>query len=593
MTIINLMNMKQSIYLIFIFFFLSSCNTSSSDKSASKNDVVDAKGYYFEGDKKYKIYNGGIFRINEVEDFKNLFPQSTIDGVSNRIGAQIYQGLLKLNQRTLKVENCLAKSVVEENNGTLLTFTLNDNVFFHDDPCFENGIGRKFSAYDVKTCFDMLCEFRSDNLLFELFDGRVKGAREYFESTQNNTELTEGVSGVKVIDSLTLSIELLKPCSFFKKVLTHNGCWIFPIEAYEKYGENMRALCVGTGPFVIDKIMEGTQVRLVKNEKYWEKDDNDNKLPYLDIVKITFTKDKKTELSNFRKGNLDMIWQLPVDEMKSVLVSLEEAKNGGNPEFQYQQKPGLSVQYYSFLNSSEVFNDLNVRKAFNYAIDRETLVKYTLQGDGMPAVHGLIPNFKGYNNNEIIGYNFDVNKAKKHLASAGFPNGKGFPSISLQINEGGSTNVILAEAIQNMLKENLGVNVEIEPLPFPTLIERFANGKSDFWRTSWIADYPDPENFLKLFYGKTVPEKPNEKSFPNASRFQNDEFDRYFEKALSSVDVEEQLINYQKCDNILIEQAAFMPIYYSEYIRLLNLKVRAFPQNGMEYRDLSRVFISK
>ena len=592
MTIINLMNMKQSIYLFFLFFLLSSCNNSNSGNNANLTAVVEAKGYYFEGDKKYKIYNGGIFRVNEVEDFKNLFPQSTIDAVSNRIGSQIYQGLLKLNQRTLKVENCLAKSVVEQNNGTLLTFSLNDNVYFHDDPCFEDGIGRKFSAHDVKKCFDMLCETRSDNLLFELFDGRVKGAREYFESIQNKANLKEGVSGVKVIDSLTLSIELEKPCSFFKKVLTHNGCWIFPIEAYEKYGANMRAVCVGTGPFTIDKIKEGTQVRLVKNQKYWEMDENNNTLPYLDVVKITFAKDKKTELSNFRKGNLDMIWQLPVDDMESVLVSLEEAKNGGNPEFQYQQKPGLSVQYYSFLYNSDVFNDVNVRKAFNYAIDRETLVKYTLQGDGMPAIHGLIPNFKEYNNNEIKGFNFDVNKAKKYLAAAGYPNGKGFPSVTLQINEGGSTNVILAEAIQNMLKESLGVIVEIEPLPLPTLIERFYNGKSDFWRTSWIADYPDPENFLKLFYGKTVPEDPNEKSFTNAARFQNEEFDLYFEKALSSIDVDEQLKYYQKCDNILIEQAAFMPIYYSEYIRLLNLKVRAFPQNGMEYRDLSRVFIS-
>ena len=232
MTIINLMNMKQSIYLFFLLFFLSSCNSSNSDNISNLNQVIEAKGYYLEGDKKYKIYNGGIFRINEVEDFKNLFPHSTVDAVSNRIGGQIYQGLLKLNQRTLKVENCLAKTYDEQNNGTLLTFTLNDNVYFHDDPCFEDGIGRKFSAYDVKTCFDMLCESRSDNLLFELFDGRVKGAREYFESTQNNSNLKEGVSGVKVIDSLTLSIELDKPCSFFKKVLTHNGCWIFPIEAY-------------------------------------------------------------------------------------------------------------------------------------------------------------------------------------------------------------------------------------------------------------------------------------------------------------------------------------------------------------------------
>ena len=590
---LNLINMKQYLALLFSLILLASCSSSSDDNNSDFNDVVEAKGYYFEGDKKFKIFNGGIFRLNEVEDFKNLFPQSTIDGVSNRIGAQVYQGLLKLNQRTLKVENCLAKSFQENDQGTLLTFSLHDNVFFHDDPCFEDGTGRKFSAYDVKYCFDMLCESRADNLLFELFDGRVKGAREYFDSTVDGNPLGGGVSGIKVIDSLNISIELEGPCSFFKKVLTHNGCWIFPKEAYQEYGANMRAKCVGTGPFLIDKVKEGTQVRLVKNKNYWEKDENNNELPYLDVVKITFTKDKKTELANFRKGNLDMIWQLPVDEMKAVLVSLEEAKNGGNPEFQYQQKPGLSVQFYCFLNSSKIFNDVNVRKAFNYAIDRKTLVRYTLQGDGMPALHGLIPDFKEYDNDEIEGFNFDVNKAKQYLSLAGYPNGKGFPASTLQINEGGSTNVILAEAIQNMLKENLGVEVAIEPLPFPTLLERFTNGKSDFWRTSWLADYPDPENFLKLFYGKTVPDDPNEKSFPNAARFKNKDFDAFFEKALASVDPKEQLENYQKCDKILIEQAAFMPIYYAEYIRLLNLNVRAFPQNGMEYRDLSRVFISR
>tara|TARA_Y100001968_G_C19426768_1_gene754823 strand:+ start:844 stop:2601 length:1758 start_codon:yes stop_codon:yes gene_type:complete len=585
--------MKQIIQLFIILFFLCGCSSSSSENNADSSEVVIAKGYYFEGDKKYKIYNGGIFRLNEVEDFKNLFPQSTIDGVSSRIGDQVYQGLLKLNQRSLKVENCLAQSVEENEDGTLLTFSLRDNVFFHDDPCFDGGKGRKLSAYDVKKCYDMLCEPRPDNLLFDLFDGRVKGAREYYDACLTKSENSDGVSGISVLDSLTVSIELEKPCSFFKKILTHNGCWIFPIEAYEKYGADMRVNCVGTGPFVIDKIKEGTQVRLVKNHNYWEKDENNNALPYLDVVKITFTKDKKTELANFRKGNLDMIWQLPVDEMKAVLVSLEEAKNGGNPEFQYQQKPGLSVQFYSFLNSSKVFNDINVRKAFNYAIDRETLVKYTLQGDGIPAVHGLIPDFKQYDNDEIVGFNFDVNKAQNFLSLAGFPNGKGFPAVTLQINEGGSTNVILAEAIQNMLKENLGVSISIEAVPFPTLIERFANGKADFWRTSWIADYPDPENFFKLFYGKTVPQNPNEKSITNASRFTNNDFDAYFEKALSAVDPQEQFENYKKCDEILISQAAFMPIYYAEYIRLLNLNVRAFPQNGMEYRDLSRVFFSK
>jgi peptide/nickel transport system substrate-binding protein len=559
-----------------------------TDPNEEQQEVLkEAEGYYQEGDKKYKIYYGGIFRINEVENFKNLFPHSMIDAVSSRIAYQVYQGLYKFDQRTLEPVNCLAASESVSEDARVWTFTIQKGVFFQDDACFPDGKGREMTAKDVKYCFEMLCSNYPGNTAHELFTQRITGARDYYDG-----KATE-VSGIKLVDDYTLEITLDNSFSGFKSLLAHTGCMIFPKEAVDKYGtEGMAKKCVGTGPFVIDEINDN-QVRLKRNANYWEKDEHGNQLPYLDIVKITFTKDKKSELSNFRKKNLDMIWKLPVDEMESVLASLEEAQQGGNPEFRYQQINGLNTQFYAFNAASGTFKDIKVRQAFNYAVDRDGLIKHTLKGENEPAEHGLVPKFGNYDPSNVEGFEFDPDQAKKLMAEAGYPNGKGFPELTLYINEGGSINTIVATTLQNQLKENIGVNVTIEPLQLDVLIERFANGETDFTRTSWIADFPDASNFLWLFYGKNVPDDPNARSLPNFSRYKNPIFDDYLEKGMSAIDPEEQMKYYNMCDSILVADAAFLPLYHDQYIRLVQNNIVGFPINAMEYRDLTRVFKSK
>jgi oligopeptide transport system substrate-binding protein len=590
--------MYSAKWLVMSWFGLSlmlqSCGGGEKGAEGSAGgELKPAEGYFMDGDKKVKIYYGGIFRMNEVESFKNLFPHAMIDAVSFRIANQVYQGLYKLDQKSLLPVNCLAESETVSEDAKIWTFKIRKGVFFHDDACFSGGKGREVTAKDVKYCFDMLCEARPDNQLAELFTARVVGAQEYYDATKGGSKPKDGVKGIELVDDYTIKITLISSYSGFNSLLAHNACYIFPKEAYDKYGNEMRTKCVGTGPFYIDAIEEGTQVRMLRNPNYWEVDENGNKLPYLDIVKITFTKDKKSELANFRQKNLDMVWKLPVDEMDAVLVDLDNAMNGGNTEFKYQQINGLAIQFYAFNSNSTVFNDVKIRKAFNHAIDREALVKYTIKGEGEPADHGLVPKFFGYDNSVIEGFNYDPDLAKKMLAEAGYPNGKGFPKVTLLINEGGSTNTILAEGIHNMIKENLGVELDIEILQFPVLLERITTGQADFWRTAWLADYPDPANFLALFYGKNVPADPNAYSFPNSSRYKNATFDSYYEKAMASLDDEERMSYYQKCDSILIADAAFIPLYYDQYIRLIQQDIVGFPINAMEYRDLSRVFKSK
>jgi len=584
--------MKKLLPILIVTTLLLSCGGVEPAEEQG-GEMVELQGHYMHNGVKEKIYAGGMFRMNEVEDLKNLYPLSLVDVVSHRIANQIYQGLLRFDQKTLEVREGIAKSWRVSYDGLEYTFNLREGVMFHDDPCFPEGKGREVTAEDVRYCFTKLCEYNGNNKLFGMFQDRVMGATEYYEASKAGDVEGMSVTGITVSGDYEVKIRLEKPFAAFDKVIAHNCCWIFPKEAVDKYGDEMRTHCVGTGAFRVLEVEEGKKVLLEKNPSYWEKDEFGNDLPYLDLVKFTFAKEKKTELLQFNKGALDLMFKLPVEEMGTVMGSVDDAQTGKGVKYQFQSIAALGTQYYGVLHTSDHFKDSRIRKAFNLAIDRDKLIDYTLQGEGHPATNGFVPQMEIYDASKVKGFEFDAERARELMAEAGYPGGKGFPEITLYFNVGGQTNTIAGQAIRNMIEENLGVTLKMERMQFSTLIEQFTTGRCEMWRTAWVADYPDPENFLKLFYGKTVPAEPNESSFPNAHRYNNPQFDSIFELALSEMDELERERLYQACDQILIDDAAFISLYYDEYIRLLGLNVRNFPQNAMEYRDMSQVFLSK
>ena len=186
-----------------------------------------------------------------------------------------------------------------------------------------------------------------------------------------------------------------------------------------------------------------------------------------------------------------------------------------------------------------------------------------------PATCGIVPpTFNGFSNKTIRGYRFNPDTAKLLLAKAGYPNGKGFPKITLEINNGGEQHIRVAEAIQQMLKENLNIEVTIHEQSFTQHMQNYETGKSLFWRTSWVADYPDPESFLTVLYGKHVPANLYERSYVNSVRYQSVKFDSLFELALREQDGAKRLQLYAAADQVQVDDAAIMPIYYHENYRL-------------------------
>lgn len=571
--------MKKLIYsIISITLIFTSCGENKKGAKENKKEAI--------GNVKY----GGVFKINEAADIKSLYPLNATMLIESGIMNQMYEGFVKLNQEDLSILPALAEKWEVNEDATSYIFHIRKGVKFHDNNCFDGGKGREVKASDFKYCLDKICESDVSNQMFWLFKDKVKGANEYHESTVNKQPLKGGVAGIKVIDDYTIQIDLNYSFAGFLNIVSHPACYLYPKEALDAYGQDMRINCVGTGPFRLKKVKESEIIILDRNPDYWAKDEYGNKLPYLDGIKISFSKEKKIELVNFKKGNLDMVFRLPVEMVSLVVGELKDAKNVRNTSYTIQVVPALTIYYLGFQHQLPPFDNIDVRKAFNYAIDKEAIATYILQGEGSPATKGIIPPFKGYDSN-IKGYEFSPKKAREHMAIAGYKEGKGFPEITLQINQG--NNLQVAEIAQKMLSENLGISVKIKQMQFAQHLEALETGKSLFWTSAWIADYPDPENFLNLLYGGHVPENLSTPCYLNPMRYQNPEFDSIFNLALREIDIAKRYELFRKADQVQINDAAILPILYAEYTRLLQPYVRNFPSNSMEYRDLTRVYFDR
>lgn len=537
---------------------------------------------------------GGVFKMNENEDFRTLYPLNIVEVVGHHIGTQVYEGLVKFNQKDLSIMPGLATRWESADSATRFIFHLRKGVFFHDDECFADtkGKGREFKASDVKFCLDKLCTVSTNNQQFSnTFKDRVVGANEYYAATENGKGPSGGVSGVTAPNDSTIEIRLTQPMPGFLGILATQGCWIYPSEAFTKYGDEMRIHCVGTGPFKVQSIKEGEAVYLERNPNYWMIDDYGNQLPYVDKVQFTFIKDKRSEIIAFRSGDLDMVFRLPVEMAKDILGELDNAKKNG-ADFTLQSNPAMSLTYYGFQNKLAPFDNPKVRQAFNYAINRDYIANNVLQGDATPAIYGIVPpSMPGYDYKNVTGYNYDPDKARKLLAEAGYPGGKGFPKVVLQINNGGGDrNNMTAEYVMSQLKNNLEIDVTVEPMPFAQHLETIETGKTLFWRTGWIADYPDAETFLTTLYSKHIPADLNTRSSLNSVRYSSVQFDSIFTAATKEPDPAKRQELYRRADQVAMTDAAIMPIYYEVNDRLVHTNVKGFDINPMEYRDITRVW---
>ncbi len=416
------------------------------------------------------------------------------------------------------------------------------------------------------------------------------GANEYYDATQMKKS-PGNLPGIKVLDDYTIQITLNEPSSTFLYSLANPGAYVVPKEAVEQYGTMIRT---GTGPFLFTSQPDNsTKVVLVKNPNYHGTDTLGNNLPFLDSVIISFLPTKAEELSQFKDGNIDMIVGLPSESIKEMVETNVADFQGKNPKYILERGPEMITQYYEFNLTRKPFDDVKVRQAFCYAINRQKIIDVVLKGEAYgPAENGICPpSFKGYDITKVTGYGYDPEKAKKLLAEAGFKDGKGFPTVKVELNSGGSKNTNVVVEIQKQLSEVLGVYLDFDVVSQGQKLDDAKYARSDIFRSAWVADFPNPENFLWTLYGATVPASLEAPSFPNSPRYKNAAYDSLYEAGKKAKSIEESYESFMKAEQIMVNDAPIMTLWYDETYRLLKSRIKNYYSNPMRYRDYSQVFI--
>lgn len=558
------MNFNISILLLASSLVLFSCKDNGNGKLSDKN--------------------GGTFVMAENTPLASLYPVSITNQAEALVVGQIHESLLRLDPKTLEIVPGLAEKWEISKDGKTITFHLVKGAHFQDDKCYKDGKGPEITTKDVKFTLEHLATKTDENYQFStILKDRLVGVNDFFDKKSNS------ISGLKIIDDYTISLELVNPSLSFMKLLANPSAAIINEVAFKAYGKELKT---GAGPFMYDVSSTSEKYVLVKNPNYFRKDSIGCVLPYLDTVIVRIMPSIEDGLSSFENGKIDLINTLPSLRVKDVVEKNIKEFVSHPPKSLLHREPEMISQFYVFNTKQKPFDNVAVRQAINYAIDREKLVDNVLQGQAIGAsMHGITPNtFSGYDIKKIKGYSLDIEKAKKLLSDAGYPNGKGFPEVRILVNSGNSRNSSVAVELQKQLKEHLNINVNFESLPNVQKYELQMHGKSDIYRDAWVADFSSPESFLSLFVGDAVPADSSAASFPNTSRYQNATYDLYFKKGRDSNIKDSSFANFMRAEQVLMDDAVIIPLWYEGSYRLLTNSVKGLSLNGMRYYDLTKTY---
>ena len=492
--------------------------------------------------------NLSIFRYNQASGIGSLDPAFAKDQATIWACNQLFNGLVQLNEN-LEVIPSIAKSWEISEDAKRYTFHLRKDVSFHNHELLKGN--RRVIASDFTYSFNRL---RSKEL-----------------ASPGAWVLTNTESYHATNDS-TFEVQLKNPFPPFLGLLSMQYCSVVPKEIVEN--TNFREHPIGTGPFHFQYLKEGVKLVFRKNPNYFEKQ-NGKQLPFLDAVAITLIKDKQAAFLEFLKGNLDFISGIDASYKDEVLYRDGTLNKKYKGKIILNTQPYLNTEYLGFLMEDAL--PLKIRQAINYGFDRVKMLKYLRNNIGTPALQGFVPKGLPSFSENLKGYNYNPEKAKQLIAESNF-------DLNTEIILSTTSSYLdLCEYIQHALAE-IGVKVRVEVSPPSTHRQMVATSKLTFFRGSWIADYADAENYLALFYSKNF--CPNG---PNYTHFTNTEFDNLYEKASQETNDSMRYELYIKMDELIIQEAAIVPLYYDRVLRFTQPNISGFNSNAMNLLDLKRV----
>ncbi len=531
------------LWLYFVLLFVSSC---ASRKHSNKK----------------------IFRYNESSGIASLDPAFAKNQSVMWAIHQLYNTLVEVDEN-LQIKPSLASHWQFSADKRSIVFNLRTDVYFQDDAAFTNGRGRRVTAQDVQYSLQRIQDKNTASPGAWIFNNRVDTLHPF----------------VAINDS-TFLLKLLKPFHPILGILSMQYCSVVPKEAVQKYGTDFRRHPVGSGPFSFVAWEEGQALVLKKNAHYFEKDSSGYALPYLDGIKVSFYDSKATEFLEFRQQRLDFINDIDPSFKDEVLTKTGNLKKQWQGRLALHKHPYLNIEYFGILYDTNNVLLKNsplkiklIRQAINYGINRKKMMLYLRNSIGTAAESGFVPQgLPSFNAAEVKGYVYDAARAKQLLAQAGFTGGINMPPIKLLTIPVYSS---LASYVANELKQ-VGINVQVETIQKSLLLEQTSKGQAVFFRGSWIADYPDAENYLSVFYSKNP-------APPNYTRYKNEKFDGLYEAALQQENDSLRYILYRQMDQLIVQDAPVVPLWYDMAIHLVHTNIVDFFPNSLNMLELRKV----
>jgi peptide/nickel transport system substrate-binding protein len=500
-----------------------------------------------------------VFRYNEHANINTLDPAFSRTLQDTWVCNQLYNGLVQLDS-ALNILPAIAKNWTISDDGLTYTFNLRNDVYFHKHALFGKDSTRTVVANDFTYSFN------------RLKDEKIAAPGSW---------VLNKVDHFSAINDTIFEIKLTQPFPAFIGLLSMKYCSVIPKEVADFYGSNFRSNPIGTGPFKFKRWEENIKLVFRRNNLYFETDSQGDSLPYLEAVAITFLPDKQSEFLQFAQGNIDFLNSLDASYKDELLTADGKLRPKYAETVDMIRGPYLNTEYLGFYLDSEtpeIKSEL-IRKAINYGFDRKKMMVYLRNGIGNPANGGFIP--KGLpGHDSTIGYTYQPEKAKQLVEQFKKESGIQNPEITLVTS---SNYLSFCEFIQRELEKS-GLTINVDVMPESTLRSARSNGKVDMFRSSWVADYLDAENYLSIFYSKNFA--------PNGSNyfhFKSDLLDSLYNKAFTITDIEKRKHLYTTMDSIAMQKAIMVPLYYDEVIRFTRKNVKSLGTNPINLLDLRHV----
>ena len=537
---------------------------------------------------------------------RGLDPQDIGDTISSTVGGQMFETLYTYAylERPYKLIPLLAESMPKISaDGLTWTIPIKKGVRFADDEAFPGGTGRELVAEDFVYAWKRMADINNRSSNYSaIFLGYVQGLDDFrdYTSTTQDVDYARPLEDLKAVDAHTLQIKLTKPHQFLTYWLAHLPTAPMASEVVRKYGKEVVNHPVGTGPYVIEGDFRSNGFAMVRNRNYPQAtypergeptdqangflNDAGKPVPFIDRAEWSVIEEEQPRWLAFMSGQLDSSG-IPKDSFHQAIAGTREL----SPEMKAKGIKLLIIDdptifYYGFNMDDAVVGKLKpLRQAMSMAFDRATFIDKFVNGRGKIPVGPIPPMFAGFRPDKVNPYvRFDLAKARELKAQAEKDYGKPIPPLKMAMGGVDTTARQDGEFFQIQMKQ-IGLDVEVDYMTWPRFQDATKTRSHQIFQLGWVADFPDAQNFLLLFYG------PNKSPGPNSCNYVNQKFDELYDRMMNLPAVEQRVPLYQQMEDLVIEDCPWIlteyPIGYVLYYDWLhNYKPNDFAQGTLKYQ---------